>query len=66
MTDASTSQNCTAAYDWREWRSVEHYYQAQKFASISGMLLQSCIANHATFCCRHVPAVHETNVALAR
>ncbi|DBA99900.1 hypothetical protein WJX77_000507 [Trebouxia sp. C0004] len=36
MTDASTSQNCAVAYDWREWRSVEHYYQAQKFASTNG------------------------------
>ena len=57
MTDASTSQNCTDTYDWREWRSVEHYYQAQKFASTSGMLLQLCIANHAACFCRDVAAV---------
>ena len=64
MTDASTSQNCTATHDWREWRSVEHYYQAQKFASTSGMLLRSCTSKHAACCCRHVSAVRETDMAL--
>ena len=36
LTDASTSQDADRAHDWREWRSVEHYYQAQKFATTSG------------------------------
>ena len=38
LTDATTAQNCSSTHDWREWRSVEHYYQAQKFASTSGKL----------------------------
>lgn len=38
MTDASTWQHHSPAHDLREWRSVEHYYQAQKFASTSGKL----------------------------
>lgn len=36
LTDASTAQNAERAHDWREWQSVEHYYQAQKFATTSG------------------------------
>ena len=63
MTDASTSQNCTDTDDWREWRSVEHYYQAQKFASTSGMLLQSCMVGPVLLltCACHCM----TNVALS-
>ena len=36
LTNASTSQDADRAHDLREWQSVEHYYQAQKFATTSG------------------------------
>lgn len=38
MTDASAPQEAAGPLDHREWRSVEHYYQAQKFATTSGEL----------------------------
>ena len=43
MTDATTLQDSSAAHGWREWRSVEHYYQAQKFASTTGKLQTLCM-----------------------
>lgn len=36
LTDANSPQEASSPLDQREWRSVEHFYQAQKFATTSG------------------------------
>ena len=38
LTDANSAQESSSPLHQREWRSVEHYYQAQKFATTSGKL----------------------------
>lgn len=47
LTDANSPQEASSCspLNQREWRSVEHFYQAQKFATTSGKLqldLQNC------------------------
>lgn len=37
MIEANSCQQAASPLDYREWRSVEHYYQSQKFATASGM-----------------------------
>ena len=38
MSDANAPQEASSSLDYGEWRSVEHYYQAQKFATTNGEL----------------------------
>lgn len=39
LTDANAPQEAAGPLEHREWPSVEHYYQAQKFATTRGELL---------------------------
>lgn len=48
LTDADAPQEAAGPPDHREWPSVEHYYQAQKFATTSGALLHRS-PYHAAF-----------------
>ena len=44
LTDTNTLREASSPHDQREWRSVEHFYQAQKFATTSSEL-------QALLCC---------------
>ena len=43
MTDASAPLEASSQLDQQQWPSVEHYYQAQKFATASGKLQGSVV-----------------------